>query len=1126
MYKNFTAFTCRRQRRIYKLLFVMKLIIFLLTATLLQVSAATYAQKVTLTVKNATIKEVFEKIQSQTQYDFLYNADDLKLARPLSINLKDTPLKQALDECFSGQPLSYTIENTTILITKRPKAPAKEAQRKVITGTVTDSTGLALPGVTVKEKNTQNAVSTDNAGRYSIEVADEGAVLVFSFIGYVNQEVAVTGPGPFNVKLKESNTTLNEVVVVGYGTQTKLSLTGAVNQIKSENIANKPVTNTFQALQGESPNLVIQQSQLNPGSNVVINIRGVGTLGNNDPLIVIDGIVGGNLATLNPNDIASVSVLKDAGSAAIYGSRAANGVLLVTTKSGKMNQKSTVTYNGNYGIQTPRVLVKKVSAWDNAYYKNESLVNSDLPPVYTPEDIQQLREQGNGTWDVEHILKDAPMQSHNLSVNGGGETSSYYVSLGYQNQESNLIGNGGSGADFGYQKYNVRLNQTSVIGKLRTNIILNYTKTRNKTNSVGDNNIFADANRVPLNYSWTDENGNYLTNTVASQYNEYGVLEKGGFNQADNDEIFGNINGQLNITNDLKLTAVVGGTITNNGNFFRRMQVNYLPSGVYGDDRAVLDNNSKSFLLNTQVYADYNKRFAEHSLAVKVGVSNESYNGRGFQLQKTFTDLYLGTPTTGTILDPLNSNNSIAVDQTSLNSLFGRVSYSYKDRYFLESTFRVDASSKFAPGNRTGFFPSVNAGWLASDEEFFKPIENVVNTLKFRATYGVLGNQNVNSFQYQTTYFNYTNAYGFNGSPVGGAGFLLGNPILTWEKAATLNLGVDAGFLNNKLNVSFDYFDKVTRDILQTRYDVPLIFGAGLPDYNVAKVQNRGWEFTLTYNANGRDLKQSFSFNIGDSKNKLQTLTGGATEQIVAQDVFSLIRRVGEPITQYYGYETNGFFQNQEEVNSYPKPAGFTVTPGDVKFVDQNRDGKIDDKDKVVLGNPFPRYTFGFTYRASYKGFDLSLFVQGVGKRDAFLRGELVEPFHYNYGATLYEHQTDYWTPNNPDARYPKLAAIGSASNSYNWRNGSDLYKYDAAYIRLKNVNIGYSLPTSVANKMGMKTLRVSFIGQNLLTFTKLSFIDPETTEFGNNLGTNSASNSARTYPLPVFYGAGVDVTF
>lgn len=444
----------------------------------------------------------------------------------------------------------------------------------------------------------------------------------------------------------------------------------------------------------------------------------------------------------------------------------------------------------------------------------------------------------------------------------------------------------------------------------------------------------------------------------------------------------------------------------------------------------------------------------------------------------------------------------------------------------LEGTFREDASSKFAKGKRAGFFPSLNLGWIVSRESFMKNMENIFSNLKLRATYGVLGNQNVGSYQYQTTYFNYPSAYGFNNNSVGGAGFLLSNQDLTWEKAATLNLGVDAGFLANSLNISFDYFNKTTSDILQPRYDVPQIFGAALPDYNVAKVQNQGWEATVDYKLRGRLVTHSFSLNIADSKNKLLELTGGTTQQIVNQDVFQLIRKVGQPITQYYGYETNGFFQNQADIDKSPKPAGAVVGPGDLKFKDLNGDGIIDAKDKTVLGNPFPRYTFGFTYSIEVKGFDLQLFIQGVGKRDQFLRGELVEPFHYNYGATLYEHQTDFWTPENPDARFPRLAAIGSASNTYNWRTGSDLYKFNAAYVRLKNVNIGYTFSGNLTNKLGIQKIRVSLIGQNLITLTRLKFIDPETTEFGNNLSLGTYSNSARSYPLPVFYGAGLNLTF
>ncbi|WP_428329404.1 TonB-dependent receptor [Mucilaginibacter sp.] len=1103
----------------------MKLTLILLTATFLQVSAATYAQKVTLKGKKITLKEIFGKIQAQTSYDFLYNAEDLRLAKPVTLDLDGTTLKQALDVCFANQPLVYSIENTTILITKKPIDGV--IIKRSITGTVTDSAGVVLPGVVVKEKNTNNAVVTDANGNYSISVTDNNAVLEYSFIGFITQQIPVADKTSISIKLKENNTTLNEVVVVGYGTQTKISLTGAVNQINSKDIGEKPVLNALQALQGESPNLIIQQTSLDPGSGVNINIRGVGTTGDNTPLVVIDGIVGGNINTINPNDIASVSILKDAGSAAIYGSRAANGVILVTTKSGKINQKPTVTFNGSYGVQHADVLLQKVNSWDNAYYKNESLVNSGLPPAYTPEQIQQLQAQGNGTWDVQHVLRNAPLQSENVAISGGGETNSYFISGGYQNQGSNIVGNGGSGSNYGYQKYNLRMNQTSIIGKLRVNLILSYDKTQNKTNSIGDNNIFADADRVPYNYNFQDANGNFLTNPVSSQYNVLGALKQGGYSLSNNDEFFGTLNGQLKITKDLKLTGIVGGTVTDNSDFFRRIQVNDVPTGVYGDDRSVFDNSSKQLLLNSQLFVEYNKQIKEHKFKVLLGVSNESYSSHGFQLQELYTDAQLGIPTTGTTLDANNSYNSNnATSETSLDSFFGRLNYSYKDRYFLEGDFREDGSSKFAAGHRWGFFPSIAGSWLASEESFMKPLKNVLNTLKFRASYGVLGNQNVNAYQYQTTYFPYQNAYGFNNAVVGGAGYALGNPDLTWERAATLNIGMDAAFLNNNLNVSLDYFNKTTSDILAARSDVPALFGAGFPDYNISKVQNKGWEASVAYTLRTSGVTQNFSFNIANNSNKLLAFSYGATQQINNLGEYSLLRQVGGPVTQYYGYKVAGIFQSAAEVQSSAKPAGLTLAPGDLKYVDQNHDGVIDQKDMVALGNPFPKFTFGFTYRIAVKGFDMSLFIQGVGKRTEFIRGEEVEPFHYNYGNTLFQNQTDFWTPSNPGAKYPRLAAIGSDSNTNNWRDGSDIYSFNAAYARLKNVNIGYTFPKSMTKKAGIERLRVSVIGQNLYTLTKLKFIDPETSEFDNNTGIGTSSNSGRSYPLPIFYGMGLDVTF
>jgi len=1124
MYKTFTDLKGSRHcRYLYKPLLVMKLTFILLVATFLQVSAATYAQKVTLSVKKVSIIKVFKQIQAQTNYDFLYNAEDLKKLKPVTIDVENTPITDVLNACFADQPLSYTIQNTTILITKKPVQPPAKITVK---GRVTDSAGTSLPGVTVRERGTNVATVTDAMGAYSITVNDN-ATLEFTYVGYDAKAVPVSGNTTINVRLIETNNHLNEVVVVGYGTQRRSNINGAVSTVGAKDIAEKPDMNTFQALQGESPNLIIQQPTLDPGATPTVNIRGVSTTGDNSPLLVIDGIVMpglGSINTLNPNDIDNVSVLKDAGSAAIYGSRSANGVILVTTKSGKLHEKATVNYSGSYGLQVPDILVHKVSAADNAYYKNEALVNSGLPPAYTPDQIAAIAAEGRGTWDINHLLYDAPQLSQNINVTGGGDNTSYFVGAGYQNQMSNFVGNGGSGAKFGYQKYNLRINESTVIGKFKFNAILNYTKSRNKTNASNDNNIFADANRVPANYNWQDAQGDYLTNPVSSQFNQLGILQRGGFNQFDGDEIFGNLNGTLTIIKGLTLTGVFGGTLDNNGNFYRDIEVHDVPQGVSGDDRTVSDNNTKSSIFNTQLYLDYTRAFKKHHVHGTLGVESEASSSRGFSLSEQYTDPLLGTATTGTIIST-SSTTDIGVTTTSLLSAFGRFNYDYNNKYFLDFLFRVDGSSNFAQGHRTGFFPSVNAGWDLSDESFMHAIKSTVSSLKLKASYGVLGNQDVSPYQYETTYFNYPVAYGFNNVLYGGAGTTQSNPLITWERAATFNLGADFSLFNDRLYGSFNYFNKVTSDILQQPTDVPLLFGAAPAYENVAKIRDHGWEVELTYNLRTGKVSQSFSGNIADNQNKVLALTGNATQQIYNEDVFQLIRKVGSPITEYYGFKTNGYFQTQADINNYPKPAGAVVGPGDVKFMDLNRDGKIDDNDKTELGNPFPRYTFGFTYRLAYAGFDFSMFIQGVGKRDEFLRGELVEPFQGNYGATLYDHQTDFWTPTNTDARFPRLAISGSASQTNNWGHGSDLFKFNAAYARLKNVSIGYTIPSKLVSRIGVKKLRVYVTGQNLYTLTKLKFVDPELTEFGNNVGF-TYSTSARSYLLPIFYGGGLDLTF
>ncbi len=1107
---------------------------------------------VTLNIKNEKLATVLEKIEKQTGLLFVYANDEVNVTQKVSIAVTNKTIEEVSKQLLQPLGINFMlVKDKIILQSAKGKSPLTEGSNSnnnslnnntvtaitdnniTISGNVTGDNGKGIGSVNILLKGTSDGTSTNPDGSFTINIPDDktNGVLIFSYVGYATQEVALAGRKAVNVRLVADARDLEDVVVIGYGTQKKISVTGAVDGISKKAIDGRPVTNLSTALQGLSPNLIIQQRNFEPGQGVNINIRGLGTLGDNTPLVVIDGIVGGDINLLNPVDIESVSILKDAGSAAIYGSRSANGVILITTKKGKKNSSPVVTYNGIYGMQSPRITYAPVHAWENAYYKNESLANSGLAPAFTPKQIQDFANKGDGDWQVNNIMQNALQQSHNLSVSGGGINNTYMLSLGYLDQKNNFIG-----PDYGYKRYNIRLNNTNEFGKLKVNTILSYVKVQGKDHSYNTSTLLVDATRVPLYYSFTDTAGNYLTNPVSSQFNPKAILEKGGYRNSNDDEIFGNLNGEYEITKDLKLRAVFGGTVRSNSQFSRALPLNFTPGGSYALNTPVGDINSKSLFTNLQVIAEYGKRIKLHDIKVLFGGANESFKEESSALFRVLTDPLLGIPTTGTTLDPdkasFNSNGTNsstgrpATIETSINSLFGRAGYSYNERYFVEFNFRYDGSSKFAKGNRWGFFPSGSAAWRLTEEGFLNGFKNKIGDIKLRTSYGILGNQNVNAYQYQTSFFNYNNAYGFNNVAVGGAGFSLGNPALTWEKAATFNIGIDATFLKRRLEISFDYFNKTTSDILYERKDVPQLFGARFPDYNVAKVKNRGWETKASYNVPGRVFSHTFAVNVADNLNELVELTSGAQEQVERKEEFELLRRIGQPITVYYGYKTNGFFQNLEDIKNYPKFAGSTVTAGDLKFVDKNNDGVIDDKDKFILGNPFPRYTFGFTYNVTFKGFDFSALIQGVGKRSAMIRGEQVEPFHFGYGGTMYNHQTDYWTPTNPGAKYPRLAEAGSASNTNNYRTGSDIYLFDASYARLKNVQLGYTLPVAITKKAHIQNVRIYFTAQNIFTLTKLQFIDPEITEFDNNTGFNTGANSARAYFLPVFYGGGINITF
>ncbi|WP_214072781.1 TonB-dependent receptor [Mucilaginibacter sp. dw_454] len=998
-----------------------------------------------------------------------------------------------------------------------------------VKGKVTDATtGETLIGVSVKIKETGEGVATDANGNYSIS-ADGAATLVFSYIGYTAQEIMVNNKPTIDVKLAALNKALTEVVVVGYGTQKKISLTGAVDRVDaSKAVEGRAVANTFQALQGESPNLIIQEKgndPTNPDGNLNVNIRGTGTTGNNDPLVVIDGIIGGNINTLNPNDIDNISILKDAGSAAIYGSRSANGVILVTTKKGKLNSPPKVTYNGIYGVQTPKIQFHPVDAWVNAEDKNMSLENSGKPDQYTPEQIQAIKDKGNGDWRLETILHNAPQNNQNFSVSGGSANSTYLMSFGYLDQRSFLEQSNINGT-YGLRRFNFRLNQTATLGNFNTSWNLTYAKVQ--TNAPY-NDVIGDALRAPLTDSFQDAQGRYITGFVTD--NPLDMLRNGGFNYNNNDEINGSFTVGYHVTPAFQIRAVFGGTVKSNSQLVRGVPLTYYPSGQSNTDASTADYNAKALSTNTNLLAEYTKTIGKHDINVLVGVANESYLFEASQFRQTLTDSLLGVPTSATQTDRTNSYNSVSnTQETSLNSIFGRLSYSYNNKYYLDASFRDDESSNFAAGHRWAFFPSVGLSWRATEEDFMKDYKDQVGDLRVHGNYGILGNQSVGPYQYITTYgVNTGTAYAFNNSSVVGYTQTLANPGITWESAATLDLGLNASFFKGHFLVDADYFNKTTSNILAPRQDVPSLFGSTLPTYNISKVQDKGWEVKLTYNTRGELFSHSVTFSLSNATSKLLAYSFDQSENVFQREEFEFVRRVGLPITVYQGYKTNGLYQTTADVASYPHFANYPtgLAPGDWKFVDKNHDGVIDANDKFILGDPFPHYTFGLNYNVTFKNFDATVFIQGVLKRQELIRGELIEPYHFTtYGGTVYDSSSDFWTPTNTGAKYPRLAENGSVPNNNNFRTGSDMYLFNTAYGRLKNIQVGYSFPAAMLKKVSISRARIYFTAQNLLTISPLKFTDPEGTEFGNNLDNTVGADTPRGYPLAKFYGVGVDLTF
>ncbi|MVT11018.1 TonB-dependent receptor [Chitinophaga tropicalis] len=1097
--------------------------------------------RISLQVNDENLAQVLEKIEQQTTYVFVYSNDEIRSAQKISLSVKDKQLTEVLDQMLSPLNIRFEMISNKIILKNNL---ARQQEDITINGRVVDNKGEGIPGVNVRLQGTNIGTSTNDNGFFTLKIpaGQANGTLACSSVGFIPSEVGIAGRNNITVMLTADSKDLGEVVVTAYGTQKKTQVTAAINTISTKDIQSRPVTNMFQALQGTAPNLILQQNTAEPGSAMTLNIRGVGSLTGNAPLIIIDGVQAGRdgLQNLNPYDVETISVLKDAASSAIYGSQAANGVIYITTKRGSKDEKPSVQYNGMYGWQMPTTLPRNVEGWEYMTLKNEALVNSGKTPQFTPEEISYWHQRGSEpAYLREMIRRITPQQNHSLSLTGGGKSSSYLVSLGYVNQ-GNMLENSYVNQDFYYKRYNTRANLSVDVSKyVKVNANLAYSKayTRKQAPDIGF--LIRDAVRTPRIYAIKDSLGNYVVPALNSN-NVFAQLEYGGYNMKEVDNLLGGLDITITPVNHFKLNFNASGNYFITNEKTRVNKYTYAPYYTTANPPVYNQQSITEYKdVTTNVYgtAEYENTFGKHYVKAQVGARSDAiteYNAiRASRYNTTNLDGdwaigggYIPKPDGSFDYANIGTYNDITNPNLyALNSLFGRVNYAYNDKYLAEFTWRYDGSSKLAPGHRWQFFPAFSLGWRVTDEAFLQDFRDKYGNVKLRYSWGQVGNSNIGGYNYLARVTLDPSKYPFNNAPNTGANFSAYNETLEWEISTMSNYGIDVDLFNSKITASFDYFNKNTSGIYLYQV-VPGTAGIGSSLQNVGKVQNQGWELSVSYHAKTGEVSHTISGNLSDNLNKVVKF---GQPSIQGAD-FTFIVKEGFPIASYYGYKSNGLYQNLDDIKNAPKvPFAYNqqVVPGDIKYIDRNGDGVIDADDRYVFGNPFPRYTFGFSYAATWRNFDFSMFWQGVGKRSQFLRGDIVEAFHNNEDHAMEQH-LDRWTPTNPDASYPRLT-IGSA-NANNFAY-SDYWMYDTKYLRLKNLQIGYSLPKRVTDMLKIQGARIYFTSQNLLTLTPGRFrevgVDPEFTQYDDKLSfSNYNAIAGRNYPNAATFSFGLDLKF